>query len=178
MSRFDPALWKKELESIPTITAAEKAYVLDGITHGFDIGFTGPPPVSSVQKDTVNIPFTVEITSFFTKQLRNGFMFGPYEPTNLPPWISEPRFSPVFGIQQTNKVRPIINYSREEKGRSINSEIPDSEKEVEYISFRGLCELMTQIGKDGFIWVADAADAYLSVPVKESLFIFRSCLRV
>ena len=53
---------------------------------------------------------------------------------------------------------------------SINSEIPEEYKRVTYLSFVQLCNLIYNIGINGYIWTIDAEDAYYRIPVNKKYY--------
>lgn len=70
----------------------------------------------------------------------------------------------LFAIQQSNKIRPITDFSYPKTGISINSELDPAFKTVEYPNFRSVVRIIHDLGRYALIWVLDAKDAYLRVP--------------
>lgn len=78
--------------------------------------------------------------------------------------------SPVGAVpKDLTDVRPIHHLSapRNNSGISVNNTLKEEYKTVRYVSFKEIVEIAYSAGKGGYIWAADAADAYLRVPVNK-----------
>jgi hypothetical protein len=100
---------------------------------------------------------------------RKNRMVGPFRPDAIPTRLF-PRgvqINPIGSVTKPNgKIRPIVHCSAPRKGKSVNSEMIEEWKTVKYTSFLELVKLVKAVGKDGYLWSADAADAYLQLTVR------------
>ena len=118
-----------------------------------------------------NKPIDKDIEIHFTKKLighiKKGQIDGPFTADELP---FEVFLSPIYGDRKrSGKIRLIINLSAP-WGNSVNSAISDENSTVEYPSFRQLCELVRNVGVNGYLWSIDAKDAYYSVPIQPRFY--------
>ena len=149
----------------------EYDWVMDGISFGFDLGHSGRFPATQSK----NLPFSgkdaVKLSKWVVEQQKNGHLLGPFTDKEWPLFFGNVHCSP-FGCvpKPPDKIRPILHLSHPRSGISINSEIAESCKAVKYISFQQVVSLVLAVGKNGFLWLCDAKDAYFRCPLKKHDF--------
>ena len=164
-SRFDIRVWVKALHKHP-----DQQYfwfIIDGISRGFDIGNNGIIPTGKRRNLPTNNFEKIKITQWLFKGVTKGYILGPFTDANLP--IKNLIVSPVGAVpKDVTGIRPIHHLSapRYGIGISVNSTLFDKYKTVNYVKFKEIVAIAYAVGKNGFLWTADAADAYLRVPIK------------
>lgn len=134
------------------------------ISTGYRIGFEG----SINRKLNNNYPLTNEFSNIITKWLiEQPSIIGPF---TLQQALQATKSDflvtvPIFAIQQTKKVRPILDYSYPASGISINSQILDGYASVKYPYFIEIVRMIRNMGVGAHVWIVDAKDAYLRVPI-------------
>lgn len=156
--------WIRALEHHPDPQFRD--FVIDGIHSGFSIQHSGPDPVTTHR----NLPTTrrqkEKITEWFLRGIEKGYILGPFDRSNVP--FAKLFPSPVGAVPKPNGgVRPIHHLSAPKNGISVNSSLNEESRSVEYVKFHEVVEIVDAVGKDGWIWVVDAEDAYLRVPIQE-----------
>ena len=141
-------------------------YIISGITDGFLIGNDGRTPNGNHKNIPSSTIFKNAMLKWLQKGLHEGYLYGPFskKPKGL-------IISPFGAVQQTNKIRPIINMSSPKdasKGLSINETILPDMKKVKYIYLKDIVKLFYTMGSTAFGWTADCKDAYLKVPLHQS----------
>ena len=137
---------------------------MNGIRVGYRLGHNGRMP----HANGPNLPTTPaqkeKISRKLVEGVQKGCMLGPFTKEQVP--IADLHCSPLGAIPKgTDGIRPIFHLSYPRSGVSINSEISDANKTVVYTSFRDVVKLVLRIGRNGYLWICDAEDAYLRVPV-------------
>ena len=164
-SRFDINIWASALAEHPS--EDYKMFILDGITNGFDIGNNGTRPTGKQRNLPTNNFQKTKISEWLFKGIKKGYILGPFTEQNNP--FPNVVVSPVGAVPKPpNGVRPIHHLSAPRKGSgiSVNSTLYEEYKTVKYVSFKEIVEIADSVGVGGYLWAADAADAYLRVPIK------------
>ena len=111
---------------------------------------------------------------------KKGHLMGPYLPSD--PIAKECRINPVFPVPKPGgEVRPVVNYSKEIDGASLNDYLDPDLCTVEYIQLREIVYTIQQVGKGAMIWAKDLEDGYFNIKVrpdqtKSLAFIFAGLL--
>jgi hypothetical protein len=127
---------------------------------------------SSFQKGTLptcfqkNAPNTLlhgrEVSDAIASWLKKGFAAGPFD---SPP-LQHFRVNPLMAIQQSGKVRPVLNLSAPE-GMSFNDYVNEIELEkVHMTSAKQFASFLIEAGEGAIFSKYDLVDAYKNVPVK------------
>jgi hypothetical protein len=127
---------------------------------------------SSFQKDSLpacfqkNATNTVthgrEVSDAVASWLRKGFAAGPFD---SPP-VKNFRVNPLMAIQQSGKVRPVLNLSAPEK-MSFNDNVDEDKlKKVRMTSAKQFAASLVEAGRNARFSKYDLVDAYKNVPVK------------
>ena len=165
-SRFDINTWASALAEHPS--DEYKLFILDGITNGFDIGTDGTRPTGKQRNLPTDKFQKIKISEWLFKGVKKGYILGPFTNQNNP--FPDVVVSPVGAVPKPpNGVRPIHHLSapRSGPGISVNSTLREEYKTVKYVSFKEIVEIANSVGIGGYLWAADAADAYLRVPIKK-----------
>ena len=174
---FDLAHWRSKLQSHPSKEFAE--YILDGVQNGFPIGHAGETPTGATRNHPVEEVSKVNsITDWLFKGVDNGYILGPFAEHEVP--VKNLIVSPLGQVPKDKhnpadpRVRPIHDLSapkqregRPTTGLSVNDSLQRPMCTATYVWFVEIVRLANEVGKDGYLWVIDAADAYLRVPVRE-----------
>lgn len=157
--------WSENLKNHPNKKYFE--YIIDGITNGFPIGHNGVQPHGGTTQ-YYKLEHVEAQLNWIKKGLNQGYLNGPYKASDIE--VNDVVLSPFGAVAQTSKIRPIINLSFPKKGKkfSVNDTIDESNKYVSYITIREIVKLFKNIGHGAYMWTADAKDAYLMVPIKDS----------
>ena len=167
ISRFNVAKWEFELKDNPD--SEFKSFILNGLSNGFAIGNNG---TIATGKDK-NLPTSevkkVAITNWLFSGVKKGFILGPFTEGNCP--IKNVIISPLGAVPKDgNGWRPIQHLSapRDVSGVAVNETLVDWMKHPVYPLFRDIVKRFFVLGVGAYLWVIDAADAYLRVPVQTS----------
>ena len=144
-------------------------WVMNGITDGFSIYMNDD---ASLDSNTNNLPTSAEdevrITEWLLNSLNKGWILGPFLEGQNSVFDNNVHINPLGCVpKKGGKIRPIVHCSAPRHGKSVNSEMIEEWKTVKYTSFREVCELVKSVGKDGWLWSADAADAYLQLSIRK-----------
>ncbi len=163
--------WKEYLKDMaiedPTLYRA----TIEIISKGCNIQRSNKAPTPTFNNLPTSEEDKILITDFLFIVLEKGSALGPFTKEELP--IKYLHTSPLGCVDKPSlpgeprKIRPIVHMSAPRDGISINSEILEEYRTVQYTSFRRLCKLVLDVGKEGFLWCVDAQDAYLRVPVRK-----------
>lgn len=147
-----------------------QAAVSHGFLHGFAIGINTPNNVQFnkfklCRRPDLNRAVVIEKLNC---ELEAGRILGPYPSTQLPGFV----FSPLYAIpkSQPGKYRLIHNLSHP-KASSINDNIPDNLKHVQYCSIMDVAAFLDESRRAGgplyYLAKIDLADAYRNVPIRK-----------
>lgn len=151
---------------------------MNGIRFGFKMGVDSTKPLNDmlITHDPIYIKLNFHekqaITDWLLKGVSKGFICGPFDLHYKFPW--QLHCSPMFVVPKPGfrKYRPIVHLSWKQFGYmySINELLCEYMKTVQYISFREVVNLINNAGKNAFIFLIDAQDAYYRVPIHPSDF--------
>ena len=175
VTSFNPTVWERVLREVQfdAFAPSEFAYILDGVTNGFSI----LAKATELQSNRRNLPATlcdkIAITQWIIKAVNTGWLLGPFSDAELQE-RSELRgvhISPVGCVLQPKPENPmnkrvITHMSAPRTGGALNSAISEESKYVQYVSLREICASLHIAGSAAYLWVADAADAYLHIKIK------------
>ena len=175
---FDIGFWRSVSKDCPL----DAPYILDGIQNGFDIDV---PCTTQLARDRVkNLPTTTAqkaaVSEWILEKRKKNAIWGPFKSMDaLPQQLHGLRVSPLGCVpkgdhhgkkEEEKEWRVIHHLSHPKSGTSVNSSIDDEFKEVEYVKFREVVQMMVALGVGARIWTIDAKDAYLRVPIKERCY--------
>lgn len=173
-SRFDPMVWEEQMRSVGLHVDNPWLFnfVLEGVTHGFPIFVRDGAKLDLNKK---NLPTSkvddFKITEWLIDSLRHHRALGPFRPDQLPKHLFPDgvHINPLGCVPKPGgKIRPITHCSAPRSGNSVNSQTISEWKTVKYTSFIEVCRLVRAVGANGYLWCADAADAYLQLSLRPS----------
>jgi hypothetical protein len=172
---MDAIVWRKQLTIHPsfmlTLNGRQRAAaILDGITNGVDIGFTGDRAVS---RCSANLRSALEnhtvrdmVSAAIAKNVKLGKTAGPFDTAPPAPFS----YSPIGAVMKNGsweKIRVIHHLSFPYGGNSINSNIGG--EELSLGRFDDACDFIRRvIGRGGkcFLIKLDVEAAYKQVAVR------------
>lgn len=171
-SRFDPKVWDEQMKLAGLDQSNPWLYnfVLDGVTDGFSLQVEPDCRLDSTHRNLpTNAMGDLKITRWLLDSLNKGWVMGPFKPDQIPRDVFPHgvHVNPIGAVPKPNgKIRPIVNCSAPRSGNSVNSSMSEEWKTVKYTSFLDIVRLVRSVGRDGYLWSADAADAYLQLSIK------------
>ena len=142
-----------------------KRELINGFKHGFDLGFRGTPNSNIKVK---NLKSTLEnpnkVNEKIDKELHEERLYGPF----VKPSFSSFQINPIGLVpkKEANSFRIITNLSSPE-GKSINDNIPDEFKSVQYASIQDAIEILIALGTGAFMAKTDIKSAFRLMPIKK-----------
>ena len=156
--------WAAALQVHPDRAFAR--YVIDGLSHGFRIGFNRS---TSLQSATANMPLatlhTEVITKYLQKELSLGRMLGPFPPDLTLHELQINRFRVIPKGHNTGKWRLITDLSFP-PGRSVNDDIDPEFCSLAYTTVDRVAEIAASIGRGALLAKVDIESAYRLIPVR------------
>ena len=141
--------------------------VISIASEGADIHRSTELPPRSQGNPILDKDIIDHVTEKLIEHIKQGHIEGPFTEKELPFKVF---VSPIYGDRKpSGKIRLIINLSAP-LGNSVNSAISDENSTVRYPSFRDLCQLVRNVGVNGYLWSIDAKDAYYSVPIHRKFY--------
>ena len=136
-----------------------KAWILQGVAHGFDIGFEGA--IDSLPKSTRNHTMSIQekcaVLEDVINELKEGRMIAiPDVPDCVSPLGCVPK--------DETKFRVIRNYSSPE-GSSLNDHINDRFAKVKYVTHQQIAQKICEEGSGCCIAKVDLKSAFRQIPV-------------
>ena len=143
-----------------------------------DIGVDSiPPPVRSKRNPPMDCASNIKMAETIIKWHSKDHLLGPFKPDD--PFVKNARVNPVFSVPKPdNTVRPVINYSKQLNGKSLNDCLRDEWCTVEYIKIQEIVYIICLVGIGAEIWAKDLEDGYFNIKVKRShmmLLAFSFC---
>jgi hypothetical protein len=163
-------VWEEQLRAARV--AEDRPDIFEFIMRGLTDGFVIEGDFSSLEKTACNLPTTddekVLITEWLLKLLQKGKMYGPFMRGRVPAelFAGDIHRSPLGGIWRGSKYRPFVHFSYPRWGESVNTATADEWCTVKYIRFKEMVRLVASLGKGAWVWIADAADAFLQLRVQ------------
>ena len=155
-----------------------RKFILDGITKGFSIGINKENIIDErfITSDPcyidLNYHETEAIFQWLYKGVDKGYIAGPFSKDYEFPWTLH--CAPIFVVPKPGfrKFRPIVHLSWKQFDHmfSINELLCEHMKTVQYVSFLEVVNLVNNAGKDAYIFLIDAQDAYYRVPISPKDF--------
>ncbi|XP_066926631.1 uncharacterized protein [Clytia hemisphaerica] len=135
-------------------------YLIDGLTYGFDIGYTGPHSASKPKNLKSSLEHTDAVTIAVCKELKHKHTY------NLQFLIYTSHHS-VQGKKKDGTRRLIMDLSQP-TGESINEGIDKEDFTVKYANFDQATELFFNSGKNCLMTKIDIQRAFHLLPVQPS----------
>lgn len=165
-NQVNKAHWIKALENLPSHGGRDLHWFLDEYAKGMDIGLPSiPKPVQAKSNPRMDMVSKCKMAETILKWHRKGYLMGPY-PTNHP-IAKECRINPVFCVDKPDgSVRPVINYSKDIEGQSLNGLLDPELCTVEYIQIKEIVYTISKVGKGAMIWAKDLEDGYFNIKIR------------
>ena len=160
--------WRKALKRLPKYNGKELDEFLDNYEKGMDIGLPATPqPAHSKANPPMDTTSKCKMAKTIVKWHNKGYLMGPYDPSD--PIAKECRINPVFCVPKTEgEVRPVVNYSKQIDGSSLNDQLNPDWCTVEYIQLKEIVYTVKQVGVGAMIWAKDLEDGYFNIKVHPS----------
>ena len=143
-------------------------YVTESLASGgFEIGLESRKAIIKRRNMQTTLREKIEITKWLMEKIKSGYVWGPMKEEVATKAVGGVISQAPMGAvpKKGGKIRPIMNLSAEVKGISINSQIPEKNKKIKYLSFKELVRLVFSTGIGGWLFAVDAKEAYMQVPV-------------
>lgn len=145
-------------------------YISSGFEFGFRIGISSHPtiPFNNIKPFHKPAPNRNTVVTKLNAELAEGRILGPYSLQGRP--LQEAVYSPVYAIPKSTpgKFRLIHDLSKP-RGQSVNDNIPNNLKSVEYCRVRDVAEYLKGCDDAGgpmdYMVKVDLKDAYRCVPI-------------
>ena len=139
-----------------------KAFILQGFSHGFSIGYQGPKLSIELQNHKSTLLYKSHILEKIDYERQLGKIAGPFLGKPFPYF----RVNPLGCIPKKDNCgyRMILDLSLPLEF-SVNSFIPDSFATVKYESFDTVVNFIINSGRGALIAKADIKDAFRIIPV-------------
>ena len=137
-------------------------YIVQGLRHGFDIGFHGPVVSTNPRNLRSSIAFRQEITDAIAKEVSRGHTAGPFPSAPFAPF----HCSPLGAVPKKDGSARIILDLSSPRGLSINEGISHDLFSVKYASFDEAVDLVKPVGPSCFLAKIDIKHAFRLCPVK------------
>ena len=133
-----------------------------------DIGINvHPAPTRSRRNPPMDQASNIKMAETIIKWHKKDYLLGPFEPSD--PFVKDARVNPVFSVPKPdNTVRPVINYSKQLNGNSLNDCLYPEWCSVEYVKIQEIVYIIWLVGIGALIWAKDLEDGYFNIRVKES----------
>ena len=157
--------WEKALSRHPDTAFAH--YIINGLRHGFRIGFNHSSLLRSAATNMESARQHPEIISdYLAKEQSLGRMLGPFTEEMLPnlPSLHINRFGVIPKGHNTGKWRLITDLSYPH-GQSVNDGIDPSLCSLMYATVDEVAEIVVKLGRDALLSKVDIESAYRLIPV-------------
>lgn len=138
-------------------------YLLHGFSHGFSIGYKGPPLAHCPPNLSSARAHPEVITSYINNECSAGHTAGPF---SSPPFLCF-NTNPLGAVpkKQTGKWRLILHLSHPQ-GHSVNDGIPVDEFSLRYITIDSATDAIMSLGKGCHLAKVDIKAAFRLCPVQ------------
>lgn len=138
------------------------AYLINGLKHGFDIGFNKHSPLLSTHTNLKSATdHTHDVTTAICKELVRGHTCGPF--ATMP--IKNLHCSPLGSREKKDGTRRLIMDLSQPDSASVNNGINKDDFSVEYSHFDDAINLVTQSPKNCLMSKIDIKHAFRILPV-------------
>ena len=142
-------------------------YLVNGLTHGFDIGISKSPALSRPQNHKSARDHPQEVTKAIAKELKSGHIAGPFA---TPPWPNL-HCSPLGAREKDDGTFRLIMDLSFPEGDSVNTYISKDDFSVEYTGFDTATELVRRVGRNCLMFKIDIKHAFRVLPIRPSQWI-------
>ena len=175
--------WRNALIHLSNDQKDQLEQFLSQYEEGMDIGLPYTTPISHAKSNPkMSLKEKCKMAETVLKWHKKGYLMGPYSTSH--PIAKECRINPVFCVPKPDgSVRPVVNYSKEINGTSLNDLLFPDWCTVEYIQLREIVYTIKQMGEGAMMWVKDLEDGYFNIKIrpdqtKSLAFIFAGMLYI
>ena len=138
---------------------------MDQLEQGHNIGLSSiPTPVHCRSNPPMDEISNCKIAQTILKWHDRKYLMGPYSSSD--PIVKTCRVNPIFCVPKPDDtVRPVVNYSKEINGTSLNDLLDPDWCSVEYIKLKEIVYTVSQVGPGAMIWTKDLEDGYFNIKV-------------
>ena len=158
--------WAEHLRQHPDRAFVQ--YLLQGISHGFRIGYDWAAPRLSASRNMASADeHPAVIQAYIDEERELGRIMGPFSPGDLQPEVHISRFGIIPKKHQKGKWRMIVDLSHPQ-GRSINDGISSELCSLSYTKLDEIVESIWKLGPGTQLAKIDIKNAYRIIPVHPS----------
>ena len=154
----------QKIGSDSTVSPAHGSYVIKGLRHGFDIGFSASRNVSVISNNRLSASMH---SSFISEQLAayclRGQTAGPFPAPPFP----HLRCSGVGAVPKKSGKLRMIHHLSSPHGNSVNDRIPSEPFSLHYVSIDAAINLIMPSAKPVYLSKLDVKSAFRQIPVRE-----------
>ena len=126
-------------------------YLVDGLTHGFDIGATQVPNMSRPKNHRSALDHPDDVSKAIKKELNNGHIAGPF---TAPP-LHNLHCSPLGARAKDDGSYRLIMDLSYPFGDSVNEHISKEDYSVQYTGFDSATDMVREMGRNCFMFKMD-----------------------
>lgn len=137
-------------------------YLFQGFTEGFQISFTGDPPLSKPKnlKSAYDHPEVIE--KKIRNELENNRIEGPFDSPPFEVFV----MSPIGVVEKKEKGKyRMIQHLSYPRGKSVNDGIDEENKSVTYQNIDTAVKLLKEVGQGAFFAKTDVSNAFRIIPL-------------
>lgn len=137
-------------------------YLINGFSHGFSIGYTGPPLAHHPANLSSAYDHPQVISSYVETECSLGHTAGPF----LNPPFTPFNLNPLGAVPKKSGKWRLIMHLSHPPGSSVNDGIPVEEFSLHYISIDTAADAIMTLGRSCYLAKADIKSAFRICPVK------------
>jgi hypothetical protein len=172
-TNFDPSVWEVAMRAsgLDWLDPWLFDYVLDGLTEGFEPQIEPGHFESAKRNLPTNMTEDVVISQWILEAYENRWVLGPFSEAEVQAdeELQRVQVSPIGCVPKPAAacgVRPYIHLSAPVGGASVNSRAKKEWCTVQYPRMRDVARIVLHSGRQDYLWVADAADAFLQLRMR------------
>ena len=142
-------------------------YLLEGLTHGFDIGFHNTHTPTNPNNLLSATEHCLPVTQALMKEVERGHTAGPFPVSPIP----NLHCSPLGSREKKDGTRRLIMDLSQPRGFSVNEGIDKEEFTVKYTHFDEATNMVRKMGKHCLMSKIDIKHAFRLLPVKPAQWI-------
>lgn len=170
-TNFDCQAWERRMRhgKIDKCNAELYAYIMESIRDGFEAQVDEGPMVSASRNMPTSVADEVAITTWLVEAWRNDWILGPFSAQEVAESAELRRthlsmLGCVPKPDASSGVRPISDMTQS----GVNALVKEGWRTVSYTKLMEIAQMVEAAGPEGYLWVADAANAYLQLRIREA----------
>jgi hypothetical protein len=141
-------------------------FLVNGFTSGFSLGHTQEPENIISRNSRAADHNEAVVADKLQKEILAGRILGPFDERPFTPFQISPLN--IRAKKTPNKYRLLHNLSHPYDGRSINANIPDSNKTVKYSTVGDAIQKLLKLPPSAYTAKTDISDAFRLLPISPS----------